>query len=228
MIKAILTDIEGTITRISFVKEILFPYAAAHLPQFIRDHQHDTAVAEQISAVRAELDNANADIDTVIAALLEWIAADKKITPLKQLQGLVWQFGYTNGDFTGHLYEDAYQFLTQQKADGRNLYVYSSGSVKAQQLLFAHSAYGDIRPLFSDYFDTKVGAKQEVSSYQNIIAALPYEAEQILFLSDIVAELDAAKAAGMQTLQLFRDAQATSPEHPVISSFDHFDEGAFS
>ncbi|MEJ6474272.1 acireductone synthase [Pseudoalteromonas piscicida] len=226
MIKAILTDIEGTITRISFVKEILFPYAAARLPQFILDHQHDDSVAEQIDAVREELNNPEASIDAVIDVLLEWIATDKKITPLKQLQGLVWQFGYKNGDFTGHLYEDAYQFLTQQKAGGRDLYVYSSGSVKAQQLLFAYSDYGDIRSLFSDYFDTRIGAKQEVSAYQNIVTALPYEAEQILFLSDVVAELDAAKAAGMKTLQLFRDAQAISPEHPVISSFDHFDEGA--
>ena len=114
MIKALLTDIEGTITRISFVKDVLFPYAAQQLPAFVRGHTEQPEVAEQISAVKAEINEPNADIDTVISTLLTWIEEDKKITPLKQLQGLIWQTGYENGDFTGHLYPDAYQFLQQQ------------------------------------------------------------------------------------------------------------------
>jgi enolase-phosphatase E1 len=226
VIKAILTDIEGTITRISFVKDVLFPYAAKHLPDFVREHQNNAQVKAQIEAVKQELKDPNADIDTVISALLSWIAEDKKITPLKQLQGLVWQFGYENGDFTGHLYDDAYQFLTQQKASGRQLYVYSSGSVKAQQLLFAHSDFGDIRELFSDFFDTQVGAKQDPDAYQTILAKLPYSAEEILFLSDVVAELDAAKKVGIKTLQLFRDGQVTSNAHPIVNDFTEYDEGA--
>ncbi|WP_105166632.1 acireductone synthase [Pseudoalteromonas sp. T1lg23B] len=223
MIKAIVTDIEGTITRISFVKDVLFPYAAKHLEHFVKTHHQREDVSTQIQAVRKELNNPDASIEEVIAALLGWIKADKKVTPLKQLQGYIWQSGYEEGDFTGHIYPDAYEFLCAQKADGADLYVYSSGSVKAQQLLFAHSDFGDIRHLFSDYFDTQVGAKQEPQSYQAILAQLPYPPEQVLFLSDVVAELDAAKAAGMKTLQLWRDAQPQSAAHPAIHNFNDFE-----
>jgi len=222
MIKALLTDIEGTITRISFVKEVLFPYAAAQLPTFVRANQQHTIVAEQIDAVKTLINQPNADIDTVINTLLEWIAADKKITPLKQLQGLIWQTGYENGDFTGHLYPDAYQFLQTQQQAGQQLYVYSSGSVKAQQLIFQYSDFGDIRPLFTDYFDTKVGVKQESAAYQNIISQLPFVATEVLFLSDVVAELDAAKNAGLKTLHLIRDGQENSADHNYINDFSQF------
>ncbi|KPH94472.1 haloacid dehalogenase [Pseudoalteromonas porphyrae] len=222
MIKALLTDIEGTITRISFVKEVLFPYAAARLPEFVKANQQQDAVAEQLNAVKEFIEQPDAPIDTVISTLLKWVADDKKITPLKQLQGLIWQAGYENGDFTGHLYPDAYQFLQQQKLAGQQLYVYSSGSVKAQHLIFQYSDFGDIRPLFTDYFDTKVGAKQEQSSYENIITQLPFDANEVLFLSDVVSELDAAKAAGLNTLHLIRDGQACSVEHNYINDFSQF------
>lgn len=222
MIKALLTDIEGTITRISFVKEVLFPYATEQLPTFVRANQQQAVVAEQIDAVKVLIDQPNANIDTVINTLLEWISADKKITPLKQLQGLIWQTGYENGDFTGHIYPDAYQFLQAQQQAGQQLYVYSSGSVKAQHLIFQHSDFGDIRPLFTNYFDTKVGAKQEASAYKNIIAKLPFAANEVLFLSDVAAELDAAKAAGLKTLHLIRDGQANSTEHNYINDFSQF------
>ncbi|KID55370.1 haloacid dehalogenase [Pseudoalteromonas luteoviolacea] len=221
MIKAILTDIEGTITRISFVKEILFPYAAKHLAGFVKNSQDEPQVRAQLDAVRAEIAQPDASLDTVIDTLLGWIEADKKITPLKQLQGLVWQDGYQQKDFTGHIYPDAHAYLTAQHQAGTALYVYSSGSVKAQQLLFAHSDFGDIRGLFSDYFDTRVGAKQQPESYHNIVQNLPFEAHEVLFLSDVVAELDAAKAAGLQTLQLWRDDQPKSPNHAFITSFEH-------
>ncbi len=222
MIKALLTDIEGTITRISFVKEVLFPYATAQLPAFVKANQQQVAVAEQINTVKELINQPNADIDTVINTLLAWIAEDKKITPLKQLQGLIWQTGYESGDFTGHLYPDAYQFLQTQQQAGQQLYVYSSGSVKAQHLIFQYSDFGDIRSLFTDYFDTKVGAKQESSSYQNIVSQLPFAANEVLFLSDVVAELDAAKAAGLKTLHLTRDGQASSAEHNYIHDFSQF------
>lgn len=222
MIKAILTDIEGTITRISFVKDVLFPYAAKQLPDFVRNHHATPEVAEQIAAVKAHIGEPDASQETVIDTLLEWIAKDQKITPLKQLQGLIWQNGYENGDFTGHLYPDAYEFLQSQKQAGQALYVYSSGSVKAQHLIFQYSDFGDIRTFFSDYFDTKVGAKQEQASYSNIISSLPFSAQEVLFLSDVVAELDAAKAAGLKTLHLVRDGQDTSASHPFINDFNAF------
>ncbi|ALU43494.1 acireductone synthase [Pseudoalteromonas rubra] len=223
MIKAILTDIEGTITRISFVKEILFPYAADKLPDFVRQHAHTPEVAAQLDAVRTELNAPQASQEQVIQALLSWIAEDKKITPLKQLQGMIWQHGYQNGDFTGHIYPDAHQFLSAEHAAGTALYVYSSGSVQAQQLLFAHSDYGDMRPLFSGYFDTQVGAKQQPEAYQAIASQLSFAAHEVLFLSDVVAELDAAKTAGMQTLQLWRDGQPRTQAHPFIEDFSQYD-----
>ncbi|AOT06470.1 acireductone synthase [Pseudoalteromonas luteoviolacea] len=221
MIKAILTDIEGTITRISFVKEVLFPYAAEHLAAFIKTSQDEPQVQLQLNAVREEIAQPDASLDTVIDSLLDWIEADKKITPLKQLQGLIWQSGYQQGDFTGHIYPDAHAYLAAQHQIGTALYVYSSGSVKAQQLLFAHSDFGDIRALFSDYFDTRVGAKQQPQSYHNIVQSIPFEADEVLFLSDVVAELDAAKEAGLHTLQLWRDGQPKSPNHAFITSFEH-------
>lgn len=156
MIKAILTDIEGTITRISFVKEVLFPYAAKQLPTFVRANANKPDVAEQISAVKALTEKPNADIEEVISTLLTWIDEDKKITPLKQLQGLIWQTGYEHGDFKGHLYPDAFDFLQAQYNNDITLYVYSSGSVKAQQLLFKYSDYGDIRSLFTDFLTPKL------------------------------------------------------------------------
>lgn len=222
MIKALLTDIEGTITRISFVKDVLFPYAAKQLPEFVKTQQTQSAVAEQITAVKAIIEQPDANIDVVINTLLAWIRDDKKITPLKQLQGMIWQTGYENGDFTGHLYPDAYQLLVAQQQAGQQLYVYSSGSVKAQHLIFNYSDFGDIRSLFTDYFDTNVGAKQEVIAYENIIAQLPFAANEVLFLSDVAAELDAAKGAGLKTLHLIRDGQASSPEHNYINDFSQF------
>jgi enolase-phosphatase E1 len=222
MIKAILTDIEGTITRISFVKEVLFPYAAKQLPDFVRANAKNALVAEQISAIKTLIAQPNADLELVISTLLTWMAEDKKITPLKQLQGLIWQTGYQQGDFSGHIYPDAYRFLQQQQQAGRQLYVYSSGSVKAQQLIFQYSDFGDMRPLFTDYFDTQVGAKQQSSAYENIISQLPFAASEVLFLSDVTAELDAAKNAGLQTLHLIRDGQANSPAHNYIDDFSQF------
>jgi len=218
MIKAILTDIEGTITRISFVKDVLFPYAEKQLPTFLRLNTKKAHVAEQIAAVKTIIDEPNADLERVISVLLTWIEEDKKITPLKQLQGLIWQTGYEHGDFKGHLYPDAFDFLQAQHAQNIALYVYSSGSVRAQQLLFKYSDYGDIRALFNDFFDTKVGAKQEQAVYNTIIEQLPFDASEVLFLSDVAAELDAAKAAGLKTLHLIRDGQAQS-EHPYVHDF---------
>lgn len=218
MIKAILTDIEGTITRISFVKEVLFPYAAKQLATFMRLNENKPHVAEQIAAVKAIINEPGADIENVISVLLKWIEEDKKITPLKQIQGLIWQTGYEHGDFKGHLYADAFEFLQAQHAQGTALYVYSSGSVRAQQLLFKYSDYGDIRPLFNDFFDTKVGAKQEQAAYYTIVNQLPFSANEILFLSDVADELDAAKAAGLKTLHLIRDGQAHSA-HPYVHDF---------
>jgi enolase-phosphatase E1 len=133
---------------------------------------------------------------------------------------LLWEKGYQDGDFKGHVYQDAYERLKQWHDDAIKLCVYSSGSVYAQKLLFSYSDFGDMTPLFSAYFDTSIGHKQEKQSYLNIISELKFPPEQILFLSDIEQELNAAQAAGMQTVWLLRDAETQSvATHRQVSSF---------
>lgn len=220
---AIITDIEGTTSRVSFVTEVLFPYAARELPGFIRANLSDAAVAAALDACRALMQQADATVDAIIARLQQWIAEDQKITPLKTLQGMVWQQGYQSGAFRGHLYQDAFTALTQWQQQGIKLYVYSSGSVQAQQLLFRYSDFGDVTPLFSGYFDTRIGAKRDISSYAAILQQLQLPPKQVLFLSDVAAELDAAKVLGIATVQLIRDGQSPS-DHPAVSSFSQIEE----
>ncbi|MCH8536939.1 MAG: acireductone synthase [Alkalimonas sp.] len=216
--RALITDIEGTTSRIAFVTEVLFPYAAEHLPDFIRSRQQQTEVALELTAVRQLMKQTDADIEAVIAQLQAWIAADEKVTPLKTLQGLVWRLGYQQGHFTGHLYPDAAEQLKQWHEQGVQLYVYSSGSVEAQKLLFRYSDFGDLTPLFSGYFDTRIGGKKDISSYAAILQHLQLPPGQVLFLSDVVAELGAARELGIATCQLIREQQAPS-DHTIAEDF---------
>jgi enolase-phosphatase E1 len=219
-IAAIVTDIEGTTSSIAFVHEVLFPYASKMLPAFVREYAQDAHVAELLTAARAEAGEDNVDNERVIELLLQWIREDRKATPLKALQGLIWKRGFEHKDFTGHIYEDAARNLRVWYDNGIDLYVYSSGSVQAQQQLFGYSDAGDLRPLFKGYFDTRIGHKREVSSYKAIIDSIGIAAAKILFLSDIVEELDAARDAGMQTIQLVRDNGIPTDSHLVAHSFD--------
>ncbi|MGE6604947.1 acireductone synthase [Halomonas sp. NPDC076908] len=219
-VRAIVTDIEGTTTDINFVHNVLFPYAHAKLPDFLRANAETPAVAEQINAVRSEMDAPDATLEAVITQLLYWIETDQKVTPLKALQGMVWADGYQRGDFTGHLYSDVAPTLRQWKEAGKTLYVYSSGSVQAQKLLFGYSDEGDLTSLFSGYFDTHIGHKREATAYQRIITELDLPADAVLFLSDVVEELDAAKQAGMQTLQLVREGTQAGTAHACVTRFD--------
>ena len=220
MIKTIVTDIEGTTSSLSFVKDVLFPYSRAHMAQFVRAHAQEPAVRRELDEVR-QLSGKNLTEAEVIEQLLRWIAEDKKLTPLKTLQGMIWENGYKKSDFKGHMYQDAVRHLQQWKQAGIRLYVFSSGSVHAQKLLFAHTEYGDLTPLFSGYFDTNIGNKREAGSYRKIAAAIGSAPGDILFLSDIREELDAAQAAGMQTIWLVRDG-AIDPRvaHRQARNFD--------
>ncbi|EGV18635.1 acireductone synthase [Thiocapsa marina] len=220
MIKAILTDIEGTTSSLSFVKDVLFPYAAEHLPDFVRAHRDEPQVAQLLDDARA-VAGGSGDDEALIAQLLEWIATDRKITPLKALQGLIWEEGYARGDFRGHIYEDAARRLRDWHGAGLRLYVYSSGSVHAQKLLFGHTEYGDLTPIFSGFFDTRIGGKRERDAYRAIVSEVGLSPAEILFLSDIREELDAARDAGMATTALRREG-VTGPfgEHPVADDFD--------
>jgi len=228
MIRAIVTDIEGTTSSISFVHDVLFPYARAHLREFVLAHVNDPDVAAQLAAVR-ESSETQLDTEGVIQQLLQWIDEDRKVTPLKVLQGLIWEQGYRDGDFHGHIYADAYENLQRWYSQGIRLYIYSSGSVYAQKLLFGHTEHGDMTPLFFGYFDTQTGAKQETASYQQIVNALKIPADEILFLSDTRAELDAAHAAGLKTCWLVREAEpAESAAHPQVQDFNGIDLHAFN
>ena len=219
-IRAIVTDIEGTTSAISFVHDVLFPYASRELPAFVRAHHEVEEIASLLDDARAEAGDADASTDRVIDILLGWIAEDRKATPLKTLQGHIWRHGYEQGDFTGHVYDDAVDRLRRWSVSGIDLYVYSSGSVGAQKLLFGYSDAGDLRPLFSGYFDTQIGHKQEADSYRNIVQEIGLPADDILFLSDVAGELDAAREAGMQTCQLVRDDKVSIGSHPTARNFD--------
>jgi enolase-phosphatase E1 len=220
----VLTDIEGTTSRIDFVHKVLFPYARARIADFVAAHRADPAVAAALAEVRAEI-GGDATPAQETAALLGWIDEDRKIKPLKDLQGLIWDAGYKAGDFTAHLYVDAYDALRRWHAAGHRLNVYSSGSIAAQKLFFRHSVFGDLSPLIDDYFDTTSGSKREADSYRRIAASIGRAPGEIVFLSDIEAELDAARSAGLRTIQLVRsDAPpASSGAHPVVASMRDID-----
>ena len=203
MTRAILTDIEGTTSSISFVKDVLFPYARRALPGFVKAHGDEPAVRKWLDAVAAE--NGGVCRDEMIVEVLQgWIDQDRKHTALKALQGMIWANGYGNADFTAHVYPDAVPALRAWHADDLSLHVYSSGSVPAQRLFFGHSDAGDLTGLFSSWFDTEVGGKREAESYRRIAAAIGHSAGEILFLSDVVEELDAAREAGLDTVLVDR------------------------
>ena len=225
-IKVILTDIEGTTSAVSFVFDVLFPYAARHLPDFVRQNAERADVAEQLDAVRRDSNEPQADVERVVEILLSWIAEDRKATPLKALQGMVWEQGYQAGQLKGHVYADAVEALQRWHAAGYRLFVYSSGSIQAQKLIFGCSEAGDLTPLFSGYFDTTSGPKREAQSYTNIQKAIGVEPEEILFLSDIVEELDAAQAAGLQTCGLAREGGELG-NHITVDTFTGIEPEAF-
>ncbi len=197
-VSAVLTDIEGTTSSISFVKDELFPYARRALPGFVREHGQEPEVRRWLDAVAAEHGGICSD-DVIVETLQGWIDQDRKHTALKALQGMIWEAGYREADFTAHIYPDAAPALREWHARGLPLFVYSSGSVPAQKLFFGHSDAGDLAPLFSGWFDTEVGGKRDADSYRRIAAQTGIAPGQILFLSDVVEELDAARDAGMST-----------------------------
>ncbi len=220
-VAAIVLDIEGTTSSIDFVHKVLFPYAARELPGFVRLRHQQPEIRSILSDLRSEAAEPAADIERIVQILAQWMKDDRKATSLKALQGMVWEKGYRNGDFKGHVYADAASNMRKWAAQGIALYIYSSGSVQAQKLLFAHTEAGDLRPLIRGYFDTRIGHKLEVASYRLIAETLQLGAEHILFLSDIAEELDASAAAGMKTVQLVRDARVVRGRHAVAPDFDN-------
>lgn len=224
-VRAVLTDIEGTTSSIAFVKDTLFPFARRHLGAFVTAHRHDARVRQCLEDARALADSPALSDADLVALLLGWMDEDRKATPLKALQGLIWEQGYASGELKGHVYPDAVEGLRAWRTRGLRLAVYSSGSVAAQKLLFGHTASGDLTPLFSGFFDTTSGPKVERDSYARIAGALELPPAQVAFLSDSVAELDAARSAGLRTACLDR-GEAVIPAghgHPTFPGFATLD-----
>ena len=229
MARTILTDIEGTTSSIAFVKQVLFPYARDEMPRFVRVRGQEPEVRRWLDEVATELGGVCQD-GMIAETLQGWIEQDLKHTALKALQGMLWADGYRNGDFTAPVYPDAVRRLQQWHQQDHLLAVYSSGSVPSQVLFFTHSDAGDLSPLFSAWFDTETGGKRESESYARIARRLDVPPAEVLFLSDVVAELDAAREAGMGTVLLDRPQDYPQPRtgeaaggHRRVESFDEIE-----
>jgi enolase-phosphatase E1 len=226
-LRAVLTDIEGTTTSISFVYDTLFPYAEARLEAACRRALDDPAIAAALATLRRECEAEAASgaevppFENGAPYARHLMRLDRKSTGLKALQGLIWEEGYRSGEIRGHLFPDVAPALARWHAAGIRLRVFSSGSVQAQRLLFGHSEADDLTPLFEGFHDTTTGPKQEADSYRAIAAAFDLPAGEILFLSDVRGELDAALAAGMATGMLVRPGNrpAEPGGHVVYKSF---------
>ena len=215
-VRAILLDIEGTTTPIAFVHDVLFSYARDHVREFLAANpaSEDIALLREEHAVDVK-EGRNPPALTDLAAYVEWlISLDRKSTGLKSLQGKIWRQGYVEGSLKSQVFADVAPAFARWRERGLRISIFSSGSVLAQQLLFAHTEAGDLTPLIDSYFDTTVGKKGEAESYRKIAEAMGLKPEEILFISDVVAELDAARQTGMKTILSIRE------QHPSIRSFD--------
>ncbi|WP_437612516.1 acireductone synthase [Sorangium sp. So ce834] len=222
--RAVLVDIEGTTTDVRFVHETLFSVARRDLAAYVSAHAGSPEVEAARSAVARERGApAQAVSDGELAAALRaWIDEDRKETALKALQGKIWRSAYESGGLRSHVYADVAPALRRWRERGATLAVFSSGSVEAQKLLFQHTTSGDLTGLFTAFFDTTTGPKREAGAYQRIAEALGVQPGEVLFLSDVAAELDAAAAAGMRTVQLLRPGTAREPgsRHAAAERFD--------
>ena len=218
----VVMDVEGTTSAARYVYDVLFPYARAGMRDWVTQHGDDPATRQALQDAARDAGIDEADTEAVIAQLLAWIDADVKAAPLKTLQGLIWQEGYDRGDLTSHMFSDVEPSLRAWRSHGLRLAIYSSGSVTAQKALFAHAPSGNLDELIDANFDiTTAGPKREASSYATISAALGVPPGQLLFLSDIQAEIDAARQAGWQAVGLRRDGEAQADVHgdAVVTSF---------
>ena len=226
-VHSILTDIEGTTTSIAFVHEVLFPLAARELPGFISENWNGTLVKNEIEALKRFISEekhiqiSEVTVTDVVGRLTEYIRIDKKDTTLKSIQGKIWKTAYESGKVKGHVYDDVLPAFKRWKEQGLSINIYSSGSVEAQKLIYGYSTSGDLTVFIDQYFDTRIGSKKEQASYDKIAKALQCAPEQVLFLSDIVSELDAASNAGMQTIQLIRHetSEEVTSGHEVANDF---------
>jgi enolase-phosphatase E1 len=226
-VRVLLLDIEGTTTSVSFVYDVLFPFARARLRDFLAgpvgtdarralrdEHAHERDGPPPWNGGSPEDETASA------AAYAAWLMdRDRKSTALKSLQGRIWEAGYLSGELRSHLYADVRPALERCRGQGRRIAIFSSGSVLAQRLLFAHTPEGDLTPMIDGFFDTTTGPKREPESYRRITAALSAPPAAMLFVSDVAAELEAARVAGLRTALCVRDGDAPAAQHPVLRDF---------
>jgi len=237
-LRAVILDIEGTTTPIAFVYETLFPYAQNRLRQYLERHDQSPecrAIGERLKRERAADVQADVDVpawdETTAGARVESLdryvrflmQQDRKSPALKELQGRIWEEGYSRGELAADLFDDVAPALRRWRGEGVDAGIFSSGSVLAQKLLFRHSVVGDLTSLIRWYFDTSTGAKTDPSSYVRIASTVGAPPAEILFISDLVRELDPAREAGMRTALCIRPGNAAQPaghEHPTIRSLD--------
>ncbi len=225
--RGLLLDVEGTTTSIAFVYDTLFPYARRALKSFLKEGAADPEVLAACEVIAresgagslAEFLRQRADSHALEAEVLRRMDADDKSTGLKQLQGLIWRAGYERGELRGHVYPDVPVAFAAWVAQGADIRIYSSGSVEAQRLLFAHSVAGPLDRYIQGHYDTRTGPKRSAESYRRIVSDMGRDPAGVLFFSDIVEELAAAREAGLATV-LVRRAEGSAPAwEPVITHF---------
>ena len=229
----ILLDIEGTTSSIDFVHKVMFPFARERVADYVKTNWGSELLDECIALLAKDLNNdsvdswlsgeATADQQTVIDAVVGMIDNDVKATGLKQLQGIIWKEGFLSGELVAHLYDDTAPALQRWKETGLDLRIYSSGSIGAQKLFFGHSVAGDLLHLFSAHYDTTTGPKKETESYRKIVADVQAQANRIVFISDVAAELDAADEAGLQTVLSVRPGNTPVNDPSKYQSIESFE-----
>ena len=227
--QAVLLDIEGTVCPVAFVFDVMFPYIREHVLSFLRSNWNIPAVQEAVALVGKDIGQdcvetwLGQDPDqpqTVASAVNQLMDDDAKVTGLKQLQGLIWKDGFDSGQLVAELFPDVLPRLKEWKAAGLDLYIYSSGSIGAQKLFFGHTIAGNLLTLFSGHFDTTIGNKKIADSYTKIGRQTGLPSGSICFISDVIAELDAAVQAGMQTIwRPVPGDEGVSSSHPAIDTF---------
>ncbi|QDU88201.1 Enolase-phosphatase E1 [Pirellulimonas nuda] len=232
LVQGVLLDVEGTTSAVAYVYDVMFPYARQGMQGYLDTNWGSESLAEAAEQVARDAGHASLDAwrhasgsdpqRLVLDEAIRLMDADVKATGLKQLQGLVWQSGFESGELRAHVFPDVPPALAAWRAAGVDVRVYSSGSIHAQRLFFGHSEAGDLLPQLSGHYDTTTGPKREAASYAQIAADWGLPAAGVLFLSDIVAELDAASTAGMQTALVVRPGNAAVEPghgHPVVETF---------
>ncbi|HUI22386.1 MAG TPA: acireductone synthase [Methylocella sp.] len=223
-VRAVLTDLEGAAMPTAFMTETLAPLARERLGGFIAQHASDPDVEDALDEAGRLLGGFNLKAEEAAALLLRWMKQERKATPLKFIQGLIWQEAYETGSIKGELYPDVADCLKSWAATGLRLFVYSSNSELAQKLLLSHTPSGDLTALFEGFFDTSIGQKIEPASYRVICGRLALPCESILVLSDNEEELDAAQSAGLTTTRIAREGRVDS-RHPVCPDFPSLNLG---